>query len=93
MVRRGFSCSLLLLTVVACAPARTAQPSPAVGAVTSYALLVEHLRASGIVVEAAGEVAQPFFTRPARVIRLGTTGEAQVYEYQPRVPPRPRQRG
>lgn len=82
MVYRRSLCSLMvLLTVAACAPARMAQGERSGGAVTSYAFLVEHLRASGIAVEAAGNVTQPFFTPPARVIRLGTRGEAQVYEY------------
>lgn len=82
MIRRGFLIwSFVLLVVAACAPVRTTQNAPGGGAVTSYMTLVEHLRASGLAIEAAGEVTQPFFTPVARVIRIGGTGEAQVYEY------------
>ena len=80
MVRRLFVIPLfILLTGEACVSPRT-EPATKGGA-TSYQSLVEHLRASGLQVESAGEIEQPFFTPNARVIRIGTTGEAQVYEY------------
>lgn len=62
-----------------------ADPTPpaenASGPVRDYASLVEHLQDVGLLIEPAGEVQQPFFTPRARVIRVGDTGEAQVYEY------------
>ena len=72
----------ILLTAETCAPARTAQKTSSdSSAGMSYQSLVEHLRSSGLNVESAGEIEQPFFTPKARIIRIGTTGEAQVYEY------------
>lgn len=84
MVRRWLSCLFLMLMMVACAPAQTAQPSRGTktdAAVTSYASLVEGLRASGLAIESLGDVEQTWFTPRARVIRIGATGEAQIYEY------------
>ena len=83
MIRRWFLVSVfILLTSETCAPERTAEgTSGDRGAGTSYHSLVEHLRSSGLKVESAGEIEQPFFTPKARVIRIGATGEAQVYEY------------
>ena len=83
MIRRLFVFSIfILLTAETCAPARTAEgTSGDSGAGMSYQSLVEHLRSSGLKVESAGEIEQPFFTPKARVIRIGATGEAQVYEY------------
>lgn len=83
MIRRLFVFSVfILLTAETCAPARTAQEtSGGSGAGMNYQSLVEHLRSAGLNVEPAGEIEQPFFTPKARVIRIGTTGEAQVYEY------------
>ena len=76
---------LLPLVLVAFGCARVQAPTrPAEntsGPVRDYASLVEHLQDAGLRVEAAGEVQQPFFTPRARVIRVGDTGEAQVYEY------------
>ena len=82
MIRRLFVIPLfILLTAEACAPTRTAPATTGGSAATSYQSLIEHLRASGLQVEPAGEIEQPFFTPKARVIRIGTAGEAQVYEY------------
>lgn len=84
MIRRLFLLIPIfaLLTAEACAPAsQTAHQTSSGSAAMSYGDLVEHLRSSGMKVESLGDVEQPFFTRKARVIRLGTTGEAQVYEY------------
>ena len=83
MIRRLFVFSIfVLLTAETCTPARTAQEtSGGSGAGTTYQSLVEHLRSSGLKVEPAGEIEQPFFTPKARVIRVGSVGEAQVYEY------------
>lgn len=83
MIRRLFLFSIfILLTAQTCAPARTAQgTSGDSSAGMSYQALVDHLRSSGLKVESAGQIEQPFFTPKARVIRIGTTGEAQVYEY------------
>lgn len=83
MTRRLYLFSVfILLTAQTCAPTGAPQETSAgsAGAVT-YASLVEHLRKAGLTVEPAGEIEQPFFTPTARVIRIGTTGEAQVYEY------------
>jgi hypothetical protein len=71
----------ILLTAETCAPPRTAGEPSGGSAGMSYESLVEHLRSAGLEVESAGEIEQPFFTPKARVIRIGTTGEAQVYEY------------
>ncbi len=83
MIRRMFLFSIfVLLTAETCAPARTTQETSGdSSAGMSYQPLVDHLRSSGLKVESAGEIEQPFFTPKARVIRIGTTGEAQVYEY------------
>ena len=83
MIRRMFLFSIFdLLTAETCAPARTTQETSGdSSAGMSYQSLVDHLRSSGLKVESAGEIEQPFFTPKARVIRIGTTGEAQVYEY------------
>ena len=83
MIRRMFLFSIfVLLTAETCAPARTMQETSGdSSAGMSYQSLVDHLRSSGLKVESAGEIEQPFFTPKARVIRIGTTGEAQVYEY------------
>lgn len=89
MMRRLFLVPLfILLTAEACAPARTVPATNGGRAATNYQSLVEHLRSSGFTVEPTGEIEQPFFTPQARVIRIGTTsnaqprgGEAQVYEY------------
>lgn len=83
MIRRLFVFAIfVLLTAQTCAPGRTAQETSGdSSARMSYQSLVEHLRSSGLKVESAGEIEQPFFTPKARVIRIGTTGEAQVYEY------------
>lgn len=83
MIRRLFLFSIfILLTAQTCAPARTAhETSGDSSAGMSYQALVDHLRSSGLKVESAGQIEQPFFTPKARVIRIGTTGEAQVYEY------------
>ena len=83
MIRRLFVFSIfVLLTAETCAPARTAQETAGESSAgMSYQSLVDHLRSSGLKVESAGEIEQPFFTPKARVIRIGTTGEAQVYEY------------
>lgn len=81
MIRRLFLLLpiFILLTAEACAPAQTGHQT-ASGSMT-YGNLVQHLRSSGLRVESLGEVEQPFFTPKARVIRIGTAGEAQVYEY------------
>ena len=72
----------ILLTAQTCAPARAPRETSAASAgAMTYGSLVEHLRKAGLTVEPAGQVEQPFFTPKARVIRIGTTGEAQVYEY------------
>ena len=83
MIRRLFLVSIfILLTAETCAPVHTAEgTSGDSGAGMSYQSLVEQLRSSGLKVESAGEIEQPFFTPNARVIRIGATGEAQVYEY------------
>ena len=83
MIRRLFLFSIfILLTAETCAPARSTQETSGdSSAGMSYQSLVDHLRSSGLKVESAGEIEQPFFTPKARVIRIGTTGEAQVYEY------------
>lgn len=84
MIRRLFLFVpiFVLMTAEACAPASQATHKTSGGSAgMSYDDLVEHLRSSGMKVESLGDVEQPFFTRKARVIRLGTTGEAQVYEY------------
>ena len=82
MIRRMFVVSIfILLTAETCTPARTADEPSGGSAGMSYQSLVEHLRSSGLKVESAGEIEQPFFTPKARVIRIGATGEAQVYEY------------
>ena len=83
MIRRLFLFSIfVLLTAETCAPARTTQETSGdSSAGMSYQSLVDHLRSSGLKVESAGEIEQPFFSPKARVIRIGTTGEAQVYEY------------
>lgn len=81
MIRRLLLIPLfLLLAGEACTPARTA-PAARASTASSYQSLVDHLRAAGLQVEPGGEIEQPFFTAKARVIRIGTTGEAQVYEY------------
>lgn len=83
MSRKLFLLSVfILLTAQTCAPTGAPQESTAgTTAAISYGSLVEHLRKAGLTVETLGEVEQPFFTPAARVIRIGTTGEAQVYEY------------
>lgn len=72
---------IFLLTAEACAPAQSGQQSAGGTAGIGYDDLVGYLRSSGLKVEPLGEIEQPFFTPKARVIRIGTTGEAQVYEY------------
>ena len=83
MIRRLFLLLpiFVLLTAEACAPAQTGHQTASGSAGVTYEDLVQHLRSSGRTVESLGEVEQPFFTPKARVIRIGTTGEAQVYEY------------
>lgn len=82
MIRRLFLFSIfVLLTAETCAPARTTQETSGDSTRMTYQSVVDHLRSSGLRVESLGEVEQPFFTPKARVIRIGTTGEAQVYEY------------
>ena len=83
MIRRLFLLLpiFVLLTAEACAPAQTGHQTSSGSAGMTYEELVQHLRSSGLKVESLGEVEQPFFTQKARVIRIGTTGEAQVYEY------------
>lgn len=82
MIRQMFLVSVfMLLTAEACTPAQTAPANADGSAGTSYQSLVAHLQSSGLNVESAGEIEQPFFTPKARVIRIGNTGEAQVYEY------------
>ena len=74
---------LLVFAVLACArvqtPTRPAENEA--GLVRDHISLFKHLQEAGFRVEAAGEVQQPFFTPRARVIRIGDTGEVQVYEY------------
>lgn len=83
MIRQLFPFAILiLLTAQTCDSSRTPQATSGnSSAGMSYQALVDHLRSSGFKVESAGEIEQPFFTPKARVIRIGTTGEAQVYEY------------
>lgn len=83
MIRRLFLFLpiFVLLTAEACAPAQSGHQTAGGSAGLTYEDLVQHLRSSGVKVESAGEIEQPFFTPKARVIRIGTTGEAQVYEY------------
>lgn len=84
MNRQRVTAGLLFLVCVACArvqPPDGAAASTTSGPVRDYRSLVAHLRESGLRVEAAGEVEQPFFTPKAKVLRIGDSGEAQVYEY------------
>ena len=84
MNRRIVTITLLLIIWIGCAPvqppvAATSDATPR--AVHDYGSLVSHLKESGLLVEAGGEVEQPFFTPKAKVIRIGDSGEAQIYEY------------
>lgn len=74
--------SLLLLLALGCsaaAPDTTVASSD--GAVTSAASLAAALRATGVTVEDAGMVEQPFFTVPAHVYVVGGE-DVQVYEFR-----------
>lgn len=68
----------LALLLAACS---AAVPAPESRRATDYDSLVAHLRGAGLRVEDGGRIEQPFFTPPARVIRVGESGEAQIYEY------------
>jgi len=73
---------VLLLFAVACTPVPPA--ADGIGAsetVRDSKSLVAHLRQAGLRVESAGQIEQPFFTAKAKVLRIGDSGEAQVYEY------------
>jgi len=48
--------------------------------VADYASLLGSLRAKGAKVEAAGEVSQPFFSVPGKVLKVNG-GDVQVFEY------------
>lgn len=50
------------------------------GPVKDYVSLVDNLRAGGAIVEAVGEVAQPFFSPQGKKI-IVNGGEVQVFEY------------
>lgn len=74
----------LLLLLLGCTQVQL--PDQSTGETTSgrahdYKWLVAHLRDSGLAVEDAGEIEQPFFTPKAGVVRIGESGEAQIYEY------------
>lgn len=73
----------LIVALAACTQAgQPTDASPETGRVRlSYESLVSTLRQKGLRVEPLGPIDQSFFTPAARVIRIGETGEAQVYEY------------
>ena len=73
-VAYGFALALL----IGCAGVPRSADSESV---RDYDSLVAHLRESGLRVVPAGEVRQPFFTPTAKVIRIGDSGEAQIYEF------------
>lgn len=81
LARLGPTCSALLVSALI-VPACTIQPSSApTERPLDYASLVETLRRSATVVESDETVNQPFFSVPARIIRL--IGEdVQVFEYR-----------
>lgn len=83
---RTFGIVFLVVALAACTqagqPTDASDSSPETGrAKLSYESLVSTLRQKGLQVEALGPIDQSFFTPGARVIRIGETGEAQVYEY------------
>lgn len=84
---RTFDVVFLLLTVAACTQAgkpadASASPTAIERESLSYESVVSTLRGKGLRVEPLGPVDQPFFTPAARVINIGSAGEAQVYEYE-----------
>ncbi len=84
MNRRIVTVTLLLIMWIGCTavqPRGAATSDAKPGVVHDYESLVAHLRKSGLRIEAVGDVEQPFFTPKAKVIRIGDSGEAQVYEY------------
>jgi len=84
MSDRIVAASLLLFMWIGCAavkPPGAGTFDANQGAVHDYRSLVSHLRKSGLPVDAVGDVEQAFFTPKAKVIRIGDSGEAQVYEY------------
>ena len=58
-------------------PSASTQPSVSAFGISD---LVRELRSSGLTVEGAGEIRQPFFSPKARVFRLNGS-DLQVYEY------------
>lgn len=69
----ALSCALLTLTLTAACRARTADITDAEGFMAA-------VRAAGASVEPAGEVTQPFFSVPGRLVRLNGS-DVQLFEY------------
>lgn len=86
-MRTLFVAVLTVVSLVACTQARRAGDAPAAPsevaqAGLSYDSLVAALRGKSLSIAPLGPIEQSFFSRGARVIRIGESGEAQVYEYQ-----------
>ena len=80
-------CTLFTVAVIstACRPKSSVSNQPQTptsqgGPVTDYISLVANLRAAGADVEPAGDVSQPFFSAPGRLIKVNGE-DVQVYEY------------
>ena len=80
---------ILILIVSGCAPAPAAVPtkSPAAAPTTSsgsliggYTELLGSLRATGVAVEAAGDVSQPFFPVEGHLVKVNGE-DVQVFEF------------
>lgn len=84
MNRLSITSVLLSFLWIGCAPLQSPDSTAAADStsvVRNYKSLVAHLRSTGLTVEAAGEIEQPFFSPKAKVVRIGATGEAQIYDY------------
>jgi len=66
--------------VAACRPS-TSPPVSSGGPVTGYTSLVDNLRAAGATVQAAGEIAQDFFSVKGQVVKVNGA-DVQVFTYE-----------
>lgn len=87
LIAAGLAASAIADARIIAQPAPDEPPTPGPGAPTShggpaadYVSLIDNLRAAGATVEPAGDVEQPFFAVPGRLIRVNG-GDVQVFEY------------
>ena len=83
-ISRYLISTIVILMLVAygtgCAGEKPPPPSPG-GPVRDYISLVDNLRATGANIQPAGDITQPFFSVPGRVITVNGS-DVQVFEYE-----------